>query len=613
MAVLKRVCEMRHRPIREINADVPAWLENLIDRLLAKEPADRLPSAAVVADLLECGLAHVQQPATVPPPEIPAAKFSAVPALDIEPAQNAPVRRFRAPRRLALAAAFALLFGACLGASEAAGWTKVTDFVATILRIKTPEGTLVIECSDPNVQVRVDKEDVVIAGTGLQEVRLRTGSHRVQAFKDGQPVKDELVSIMRGGKELVTVSLEPSTAPDAEKLWRWSRRPHVFDRPAPTDGATRVGTLRQADVFAPASHIEQCMVCHGNVHAANALQPLPIGHPALPAAPQQVPDRAMVWGLAFSPDGSRLAIGQMGIDGRPSALRVWSVVENSEIACLTRSAGYRCVAFSPDGRSLAAGSFDGVLTLTPSGSVVDRTEIPLNSPIGALAFLPSGDAVVTGAWDGVVRFHYFHPGNPVLTLQYPDRVLALAISPDGSTLAVSGKGGTVQVHELPSGKIKATLEADPESSVVESLDFSPDGKRLAGAGGPTARLWDTATWKRTARQVRLAPELLCVKFSRDGRLLAISDGDGKVPHYENMPSEIVLWDVTAHSEARRLKGHTNGIWALAFSPDGKTLASGSMDQTIKIWDVATGRLIQAIVPGESSKPDSGKRIRREIR
>ena len=68
MAVLKRVCDVRHRPIREINPDVPAWLEATIDRLLAKEPADRFQTAAEVADLLEQGLAHLQQPTIVPPP-----------------------------------------------------------------------------------------------------------------------------------------------------------------------------------------------------------------------------------------------------------------------------------------------------------------------------------------------------------------------------------------------------------------------------------------------------------------------------------------------------------------------------------------------------------------
>jgi hypothetical protein len=99
-----------------------------------------------------------------------------------------------------------LLLGAGLGASEAAGLTQVSDFVGTILRIKTPEGTLVVKCSDPGVTVRVDDKDLVIAGSGLQAVRLHTGVHRVAIIKDGREVRDELVSITRGGKELVNVS-----------------------------------------------------------------------------------------------------------------------------------------------------------------------------------------------------------------------------------------------------------------------------------------------------------------------------------------------------------------------------------------------------------------------
>ena len=71
MAVLKRVCDDRHRSIRELNPDVPDWLEAVIDRLLAKDPADRFQTATEVADLLERGLAHVQQPTAVPRPVVP--------------------------------------------------------------------------------------------------------------------------------------------------------------------------------------------------------------------------------------------------------------------------------------------------------------------------------------------------------------------------------------------------------------------------------------------------------------------------------------------------------------------------------------------------------------
>ncbi len=81
-----------------------------------------------------------------------------------------------------------------------------------------------------------------------------------------------------------------------------------------------------------------------------------------------------------------------------------------------------------------------------------------------------------------------------------------------------------------------------------------------------------------------------------------------------LPTQIILWDVATQSEVRRLRGHTNTIWALAFTPDGKSLASGSMDQTVKFWDTASGQLRETIVPGESgsslgARPGSEGEIR----
>ncbi len=134
--------------------------------------------------------------------------------------------------------------------------------MATVLRIKTPEGTLVIECNDPEVKVRIDDSDVVIAGTGMQEVRLNTGKHRLQAFKDGQPVKDVLVSITREGKELVKVSLEPDSPHAA--LGRWLKPP-VPELPAPQEASQRGPAKRQTDMVAPRSHEANCLTCHSNM------------------------------------------------------------------------------------------------------------------------------------------------------------------------------------------------------------------------------------------------------------------------------------------------------------------------------------------------------------
>ncbi len=448
MAVLKRVCENPHRPIRQLNPDVPDWLEALIDRLLAKDPDDRFQTAAEVADLLERGLAHLQQPTTVARPMVPVVSSAHAHPLefDLPAAKTGP----RPRRRMALAAAFALLAMAGLGASEATGITQVSEYVATILRIKTPEGTLVVKCDDPGVKVQIDDEVLIIGGAGPQEIRLKTGKHRVQAIKDGHPVRDDLVSIMRGKKEIVNVSLEPATAPVAENKL-----------PSPME--------------APPSHTQQCMACHTNNQNINVNQPLPPSHPAFytfnnkivespqlwvaraPANPARA--RGLVWSLAFSPDGKRLAIGQQGIDNRPSFLRVWDLSERSDVIWMTHPAAYRSVAFSPDGRFLAAGTFDGSLTLLGMEGEVARDHSQHNqgSPINAMCFLRDGNTVAAGDWDGNIKFWNVVTSVERAPLKYPDRVYALAVSPDGSTLAVAGKKDVILIYDLATSRLKATL------------------------------------------------------------------------------------------------------------------------------------------------------------
>ena len=87
--------------------------------------------------------------------------------------------------------------------------------------------------------------------------------------------------------------------------------------------------------------------------------------------------------------------------------------------------------------------------------------------------------------------------------------------------------------------------------------------------------------------------------------MAVADGEWGLPHYKLLPTAIILVDVASREDIRWLRGHTNSIWALAFSPDGKTLASGSADQTVKFWDMASGKLRETIVPGESGYGSEG--------
>jgi DNA-binding beta-propeller fold protein YncE len=560
MAVLKRVCDERHRPLRELNSDVPDWLEAVIDRLLAKEPSDRFQTAAEVADLLENGLAHLQQPMTVPPPIIPGFDRSWEKGRDLDaPAPAAWPRRLR---RLPIAAAVVLLIVAGLGASEAAGLTWVSEFVATILRIALPDGTLLVKVDDPEVKVRVDGDEVTIAGAGPQEVRLRPGRHRFQAFKDGKAVRDQLVTITKGGKEIVNIEFE-----------------------------ARIQDARPAAVPYHPGHPPD--PAPGHVAARREAQP-----PGAVGPGNLARVRGLVWSLAFSPDGRRVAIGQQGIDRPESILRVWDPAQRSDTAWFQHPAGYRSVAFSSDGRTLAAANFDGTLrTYHYDGAWNDRLTENQGSPINSLVFLPGSATIAAGSWDGWVRFHGPDADANRRPIQYPGQIWSLAVSPDGSTLAVGGAAKTIQVYDLPTRRLKAIMRGHDHD--VASLDFSPDGKWLASAGGRTVLFWDTATWAAIGGPIQHAPEVISVRFSPDGRILAIADGESALPHYKYLETSIILWDVAAGAEVRRLRGHTNTIWALAFSPDGKTLASGSADQTVKFWDLASGHLMETIVPGES--------------
>jgi hypothetical protein len=202
MAVLKRVCEETPSPIRDGNPEIPDWLVAIIERLHAKDPAGRYQSAAEVAELLSQHLAHVQHPSVMPLP----------------PAAASPARSSSSGRRWRWAAAALLL---CLigglGLSEATG---VTQLAATVIRILTPDGTLVVEANDTSVKVTIEGDSgIVITGAGLEEIRLRPGSYRVHADKNGRPIplEKELVNVARGGRAIVKVKLEPPPATVAGK------------------------------------------------------------------------------------------------------------------------------------------------------------------------------------------------------------------------------------------------------------------------------------------------------------------------------------------------------------------------------------------------------------
>ncbi|ALG08195.1 WD40 repeat domain-containing protein [Kibdelosporangium phytohabitans] len=277
-------------------------------------------------------------------------------------------------------------------------------------------------------------------------------------------------------------------------------------------------------------------------------------------------------GVAFSPDGRTLAAGS-----RDRTVRLWNVATRKEFAVLTGHTGQVfAVAFSPDGRILATTGNDASVRLW---DVASRKEIVAltghTKAVWEVAFSPDGRMLATSSGDASVRLWDTanHKETAVLT-GHTGQVFGVAFSPDNRTLATSSGDASVRLWDTANHKETAVLTG--HTGQVFGVAFSPDNRTLAtSSGDASVRLWDTANHKETAVLTGHTGDVLAVAFSPDGRTLATATSDSRVR----------LWATANHTLTATLTGHTGQIHAVAFSPDGRTLASASNDNTAVLWDM----------------------------
>ena len=319
-----------------------------------------------------------------------------------------------------------------------------------------------------------------------------------------------------------------------------------------------------------------------------------------------------VMSLSFSLDGNTLASGGGFWDG---TIRLWDVSTGTHIRTIPPQTRWYppgsvgSIAFSPDGNTLAN---KGHLFDVSTGKNIKTLEH--TRQVESVAFSPDGNTLATGDTDGRVILFDVSTGKNIKTLSGNTKwVYSVSFSPDGTTLA-SGSSEETFLWDVSTGENIRTLSGG------YSLSFSPDGTTLASVGRSwegIIHLWDVSTGKN----IKIISGGSYVSFSPDGTTLA-SGSSGEIRLWdvstgkniktisghtrssgEFSPSrntlaiasgvDIHLWEVSTSTHIT-LTGHTDRVYRVLFSPDGYTLASGSSDGTIRLWDVSTGDNIKII-------------------
>jgi WD40 repeat protein len=255
------------------------------------------------------------------------------------------------------------------------------------------------------------------------------------------------------------------------------------------------------------------------------------------------------------------------------------------------------VAFSPDGKRLASAGEGLDSQSRPCGEVkvwdaqtgqLTRSQKGHTLPVRCVAFSPDGKRLASAGGaplhldqPGELKVWDVQTGQLTLTLQGHTRgVSSVAFSPDGKRL-VSGSGdGTVREWDAATGK-ESLFSLKGHLDAIQGVAFGPDGKLLTGASGYQTMVWDAATGQLA---LRIKGAVGCVAFSPNGRRLASAGGGDTVQ----------MWDAATGQLILTLKGHTSRVASVCFSPDGKRIASASEDHTVKIWDAQTGQLTRSL-------------------
>jgi WD40 repeat protein len=345
-------------------------------------------------------------------------------------------------------------------------------------------------------------------------------------------------------------------------------------------------------------------------------------------------DAAPVLCLDWTPDGRRLASADQA-----GSVRLWDPEAGRTTARIAHKA--QRVAWSPDGKRIATGSRDQVQIWEHAAAQANRRVLTSSGDSG-LAWAPDGRRLACVGGDGSLSVWDSHTGQVVYSLKHARPLSSVAFSPAGNSLVTAGSEGIIRV--LDSGSFEERAAQFPGCENVTSLAFSADGRRIVATGWAMkgVKIFDAERDPRGRGVVPWLDQLAALSFIGEservrgieweaGRLASVSSRAGSVRHEATFPvtaskawprgdfafdvegrrlasplerdrAVVGIWDTALGRLMATVDGDSGAVSAVAFSPDGKRLATGASDEltqmsSVKIWDLDSCRAVWTVDVG----------------
>jgi len=292
----------------------------------------------------------------------------------------------------------------------------------------------------------------------------------------------------------------------------------------------------------------------------------------------QVISGADYFRVRYSPDGKYFAIGSLS----DALIRLYDAQTFEEFRVFENPDTAGCIAFSPDGKTIAAAVDHTAIRIwdIETGQMVREFSVNNNEDFNDLRFSPDGQYLITAADVGqTATIFEVATGKSYRTFKSATAIQAALFTHDGRSVLITNRD-KVEIWSLstsPGGMIFSVNDQP-----IRKASFSPEGTQVATASNDhTARIWDVANGKTLLILNRHTAEVTDAVFSPDGKMILTGSADKTAR----------LWDASTGEELRRFEGHMDEVEKVLFSPDGKYIVTASYDGTARVWEIQTGKLI----------------------